>query len=451
MTGAAILIIDDEENLRKLLARIIELEGYTVYQAANAKSALKVLDREPIHVVIIDVKLPDANGVELTAKLKSGFPDIEVIVLTAFGTIQDGVQAIKNGAFDYLTKGDHKDKIIPLLAKASEKALLQQKIVALENKLSEKFNFNHVLGDSKAIRDAVALGRKVAVTDTTVLLTGETGTGKEVFARAIHYGGPRKNEPFVAVNCSALGKDILESELFGHREGAFSHREGAFTGATKDKIGLFQEANEGTIFLDEIAEMSVELQAKLLRVLEEGAFIRVGDTKETKVNVRVLAATNRVLDEEIKNGHFREDLFYRLSVFQIQLPPLRERKEDIRPIADFFVQHFAAKVNRRIGGMSPDFVKALLNHAWKGNVRELKNVIERTVILADQETLTPDLLPTDFNASMADMNSLDLQSVEKAHIQKILVHVQGNKAQAARLLNIGLTTLYQKIKDYNIV
>jgi DNA-binding NtrC family response regulator len=444
MNGAAILIIDDEENLRKLLARIIELEGYTVYQAANAKSALKVLERERIHVVIIDVKLPDANGVELTAKLKSGFPDIEVIVLTAFGTIQDGVQAIKNGAFDYLTKGDHKDKIIPLLAKSSEKALLRQKIVVLESKLSEKFNFTHVLGKSKEIRQAVALGTKVAATNTTVLLTGETGTGKEVFARAIHYGSPRKNEPFVAVNCSALGKDILESELFGHREGAF-------TGATKDKIGLFQEANEGTIFLDEIAEMSVELQAKLLRVLEEGAFIRVGDTKETKVNVRVITATNRVLDEEIKNGHFREDLFYRLSVFQIHLPPLRERKEDIQPIADFFVQHFAAKVNRRIGGMSPDFVKALLNHAWKGNVRELKNVIERTVILADGETLTPDLLPTDFNASMADVNTLDLQSVEKAHIQKILVHVQGNKAQAARLLKLGLTTLYQKIKDYNII
>ena len=275
MNGAVILIIDDEENLRKFLARIIELEGYTVYQAATAKSALKVLEKELIHVVIIDVKLPDANGVELTPKLKSSFPNVEVIVLTAFGTIQDGVQAIKNGAFDYLTKGDHKDKIIPLLAKASEKALLRQKIVALENKLSEKFNFTHVLGESNVIRQAVALGRKVAATDTTVLLTGETGTGKEIFAQAIHYASPRKNKPFVAVNCSALGKDILESELFGHREGAF-------TGATKDKIGLFQEANDGTIFLDEIAEMSVELQAKLLRVLEEGAFIRVGDTKETK-------------------------------------------------------------------------------------------------------------------------------------------------------------------------
>lgn len=444
MNGAAILIIDDEENLRKLLARIIELEGYTVFQAATAKSALKVLERELLHVVIIDVKLPDANGVEFTSKLKSSFPDVEVIVLTAFGTIQDGVQAIKNGAFDYLTKGDHKDRIIPLLAKASEKALLRQKIVTLENKLSEKFNFTHVLGESKVIRQAVALGRKVAATDTTVLLTGETGTGKEIFAQAIHYASPRKNKTFVAVNCSALGKDILESELFGHREGAF-------TGATKDKIGLFQEANDGTIFLDEIAEMSVELQAKLLRVLEEGAFIRVGDTKETRVNVRVIAATNRVLEQEIKNGHFREDLFYRLSVFQIPLPPLRDRKEDIQPIADFFVQHFAAKVNKRISGMSTDFMNALLRHGWKGNVRELKNVIERIVILADQETLTPNLMPYDFNAKDAHANLLDLQSVEKAHIQKILSHVQGNKTQAARLLNIGLTTLYQKIKDYQIV
>ena len=443
MNCAAILIVDDEENLRKLLARIIELEGYAVRQAPNAKSALKILERESIQVVICDVKLPDANGVELTSRIKSSFPDTEVIVLTAFGTIEDGVRAMKNGAFDYLTKGEHQDKIIPLLAKASEKASLRQKISRLENTLAEKFSFDHVLGDSPLIHQAIALGKKVAVTDTTVLLTGETGTGKEVFAQAIHYLSPRKAKTFVAVNCSALGKDILESELFGHKEGAF-------TGAIRDKTGLFQEANEGTIFLDEIGEMSVELQAKLLRVLEAGTFIRVGETKETKVNVRVITATNRNLEEEISKGHFREDLFYRLSVFQILLPALRERTEDIKPLAEFFVQHFAAKVNKRIGGMSPDFLKALLQHGWKGNVRELKNVIERTVILSGHETLTPDLLPYDFNAITTGENSMDLQSVEKAHILKALAMTGGNKTQAARLLNIGLTTLYQKIKDFHL-
>ena len=243
MNCAAILIIDDEETLRKLLARIIELEGYAVHQAPNAKSALKILERESIQVVICDVKLPDANGVELTSRIKSSFPDTEVIVLTAFGTIEDGVRAIKNGAFDYLTKGEHQDKIIPLLAKASEKASLRQKISRLESKLAEKFSFDHVLGHSQLIHQAIVLGKKVAVTNTTVFLTGETGTGKEVFAQAIHYMSPRKAKPFVAVNCSALGKDILESELFGHKEGSF-------TGATRDKTGLFQEANEGTIFLD---------------------------------------------------------------------------------------------------------------------------------------------------------------------------------------------------------
>ncbi len=443
MNCAAILIVDDEENLRKLLARIIELEGYAVRQAPNAKSALKILERESIQVVICDVKLPDANGVELTSRIKSSFPDTELIVLTAFGTIEDGVRAMKNGAFDYLTKGEHQDKIIPLLAKASEKASLRQKISRLENTLAEKFSFDHVLGDSPLIHQAIALGKKVAVTDTTVLLTGETGTGKEVFAQAIHYLSPRKAKTFVAVNCSALGKDILESELFGHKEGAF-------TGAIRDKTGLFQEANEGTIFLDEIGEMSVELQAKLLRVLEAGTFIRVGETKETKVNVRVITATNRNLEEEISKGHFREDLFYRLSVFQILLPALRERTEDIKPLAEFFVQHFAAKVNKRIGGMSPDFLKALLQHGWKGNVRELKNVIERTVILSGHETLTPDLLPYDFNAITTGENSMDLQSVEKAHILKALAMTGGNKTQAARLLNIGLTTLYQKIKDFHL-
>lgn len=438
----AVLIIDDEENLRKLLARILELEGYSVFQAPDAKSALRILEREVLQVVVVDVKLPDANGVELTLKLKSNFPAVEVLVLTAFGTIQDGVQAIKNGAFDYLTKGDHQDKIIPLVAKAFEKALLKQQISVLEQKLSDRFSFDHILGKSNPIRHAIGLGIKVAATDTTVLLTGETGTGKEVFAEAIHYAGARRSKSFVAVNCSALGKDILESELFGHREGAF-------TGATRDKPGLFQEANEGTIFLDEIGEMSLELQARLLRVLESGTFIPVGGTKEIKVNVRLIAATNRDLPEEIRKQHFREDLFYRLSVFQIPLPSLRDRKEDIRPLAEFFVRHFAAKVNKRIVSMSPEFVDALGKHPWKGNVRELKNVIERAVILAEEEMLGPGLLPYDFNAEMAE-GSMELRTVEKAHIRKVLAMTGGNKTQAARLLDIGLTTLYQKIKDYQL-
>jgi DNA-binding NtrC family response regulator len=443
VSRASILIIDDEENLRQLLARIIELEGYEVHQATNIKTAWRALEREVIHVIIIDVKLPDGNGVELTGEIKSKYPAIEIIVLTAFGTIHDGVRAIKNGAFDYLTKGDHQDKILPLLSRASEKALLSHQVAALQKRLSTKFGFDHILGQSKAIADAIALAKKVAATDTTVLLTGETGTGKEVFAQAIHYEGRRHNKPVVAVNCSALGKDILDSELFGHREGAF-------TGATRDRIGLFKEADGGTIFLDEIGEMHVDLQAKLLRVLESGTFIRVGDTKETKVDVRVIAATNRSLDDEIKDHHFRTDLFYRLSVFQIQLPSLRERRDDVPALAEYFYKLFGDKTNKTISGMSKEFIAALKDHPWKGNVRELKNIIERAVILSDFPTLRPDVLPSDFNVN-SNGTALDLESVERNHIQKVLANTNGNKTQAAKILNIGLTTLYQKIKDYNLV
>lgn len=440
-----VLIIDDEDNLRKLLGRIIELEGYKVFEAPNAKTAVRILESEKIQVVLSDVKLPDANGVELTGKLKALYPTIEFIMLTAFGTIEDGVKAIKNGAFDYLTKGDHQDKILPLLGKATEKALLQQKVFELESKLSEKHGFEKVLGASALIKQAVELGRKVALTDTTVLLTGETGTGKEIFAQAIHYESGRRTKPFVAVNCSALGKDILESELFGHKAGAF-------TGAVKDKRGLFEEAHTGTIFLDEIGEMNLDLQAKLLRVLETGTFIKVGETSTTKVDVRVIAATNRDLQYEINKEHFRSDLYYRLSVFQISLPALRDRSEDIEPLAQFFLQHFSAKVNKRINGMTSGFLKALRNHTWKGNIRELKNVIERAVILTDTSEVTEAMLPLDFYSTEAAIDTaLDLATAEKKHIQKVLLLTKGNKTQAAKLLGIGLTTLYQKIKDYHLV
>ncbi|HRI78355.1 MAG TPA: sigma-54 dependent transcriptional regulator [Cyclobacteriaceae bacterium] len=436
-----VLIIDDEDNLRKLMCRIIELEGYKVFEVATAKAATKILETETIHVVVSDVKLPDGNGIDLTAKLKQQYPAVEFIVLTAYGTIQDGVNAIKKGAFDYLIKGEHQEKLLPLLSKACEKSQLQQKVLLLEKKLSDKFGFENVLGTSSPIQQAVELARKVSNTDATVLLRGETGTGKEVFAQAIHYSGSRKTKSFVAVNCSALGKDILESELFGHKAGSF-------TGAIKDQKGLFEEAHEGTIFLDEIGEMSLELQTKLLRVLETNAFLRIGDTKETKVNVRVIAATNRDLADDIHNNRFREDLFYRLSVFQIKLPALRERKQDIQALTLHFIALFAAKVNKRISGMTNDFIEALEKHEWRGNVRELKNIIERSIILCDQEKLTQDFLPFDFNTT--DNGSLDLESVEKNHIKKVLDITNGNKTEAAKILKIGLTTLYQKIKDYQL-
>ncbi|WP_080058812.1 sigma-54-dependent transcriptional regulator [Spirosoma aerolatum] len=447
---ATILLIDDESRLRQLLARILELEGYAVLEAENARAGLKILEREEVQLVISDVKLPDKNGIELSAQIKQLYPATEIIVLTAYGTISDGVTAIKNGAFDYITKGDDNDRIIPLVSRAIEKATLQLRIQQLEKQVGQRYGFESIIGHSKAIQQAIDLARKVAVTDTTVLLTGETGTGKEVFAQAIHQASLRRTGPFVAINCGALGKDILESELFGHRAGAF-------TGASRDQKGLFAEATKGTIFLDEIGEMPLDLQAKLLRVLETHEFLRVGDTKPTKTDVRVIAATNRGLEQEANAGHFRLDLYYRLSVFQIELPPLRDRRDDIAGLAQQFARQYATKLGKRDIRLSTEFIQKLQQHPWKGNIRELKNVIERAVILAEspQNTpveLTPDLLPHEIQtavsaANVGDSSALDLATVEQRHIRRVLQHTNGNKTEAARLLGIGLTSLYRKLSE----
>ncbi|MFN8355846.1 MAG: sigma-54 dependent transcriptional regulator [Spirosomataceae bacterium] len=441
-----LLIIDDEKNLRELLARILDLEGYTVLQAGTAREAWRVLEQDTIHVVLCDVKLPDAHGVALTQQIKQQYPALEIIQLTAYGTIQDGVQAIKNGAFDYLTKGDDNDKIIPLVAKATEKAILQHRVLHLEQQVTKRFGFGNILGQAPAILEAISLARKVTPTDTTVLLTGETGTGKELFAQAIHYESPRKDKAFVALNCSAIAKDLLESELFGHKSGAF-------TGAMRDKKGLLEEAHQGSIFLDEIGEMPLELQAKLLRVLETSEFFKVGDSKPTKINVRVIAATNRNLEHEAAQGQFRLDLFYRLSVFQIQLPSLQERKTDIPALCAFFATFFAKKLNKSTPKLSVEFLEKMQQHRWKGNIRELKNVMERAMILCDQPALSLQDLPLEFRLGVSfteGHDALDLATVEKLHIAKVLHHTQGNKTETARLLGIGLTTLYRKLEEYGL-
>ena len=440
---ATILIIDDEKKLSGLLSRIIELEGFRVLQAVTGKEGLKLLAQEDVLVVLSDVKLPDVNGVDLVKDIKAKKPYVEVINLTAYGTISDGVKAIQNGAFNYITKGDDNDKIIPLINQAVNKARLQQRIFEQEKKVQNKFSFAQIIGSSKPVTDAVTLARKVAATDTTVLLLGETGTGKEVFASAIHYESQRRLMPFVAINCSSFTAELLESELFGYKAGAF-------TGALKDKKGLLEEAHHGTVFLDEIGEVSMELQAKLLRVLESKTFIKVGDTQTTKVNVRILAATNRDLQKEAEAGHFRLDLFYRLSVFTIHLPSLNERKADIELLAKYYLKDFTAKIGKRTIKLTDDFLHLLNRHHWKGNIRELKNVMERVVILADEDTLTPDLLPAEFNYQSFDTSSLALETIERQHIQKVLAHTNGNKTETARLLGIGLTTLYRKLDEYKM-
>lgn len=444
-----VLIIDDEEKIRTLLSKIITLEGFEVVQAGDIKSGLKKLEIVDVDVVICDVKLPDGSGVEATKNIKERYPSVEIILLTAYGNIADGVQAMKNGAFDYITKGDDNNKIIPLLYKATEKVTLAKRVMQLEKQLGNKYSFDNIIGKSKTLGTSIDAAKKVADSDTTVLLTGETGTGKEVFAQAIHNASSRNKQNFVAVNCSAFSKELLENELFGHKAGAF-------TGAVKDSKGIFEEANNGTVFLDEIGEMPLDLQAKLLRVLETGEFLKVGDSKPTKVNVRIIAATNRNLQQEAEEGHFREDLFYRIAVFQISLPPLRERVVDIEELAEFFLCTFTNKTNKKISTISKKYLEALKQHSWKGNIRELKNVIERSIILTDGTELTEISLPVELQqltlaaTREKTLSAFDLASAEKIHIQKVLNYTNGNKTETAKLLNIALTTLYRKIDEYHI-
>ena len=447
MASAKILVIDDEEKLRSLMKRIISLEGFTVSEAGNLKQAEKLIEKEQPEVLLCDVKLPDGNGVDFVSKIKTKYPGIEIILLTAFATVQDGVQAIKNGAFDYIVKGNDNDKIIPLLNRAIEKVQLQKRLQQLQKQVGRQYSFENILGSSNEIKEAVQLAKKVSATDTTVLLLGETGTGKEVFAQAIHAGSKRSAQPFLAVNCSSFSKELLESEIFGHKAGAF-------TGAVKDKKGLIEEADHGTLFLDEIGEMAMDLQTKLLRVLETNEFIKVGDSKPSKVDVRIITATNRDLKQDIENGKFREDLFYRLNVFTISLPPLRDRKKDIPGLAKHFLTLFADKTNKRISTIQPEVMEHLQAYDWKGNIRELKNTIERAVILEDNDQLTVSSLPFELQnieSGSGDISSaFHLSTIEKQHIQKVLHHTKGNKTKAAELLGIGLTTLYRKMEEYHI-
>jgi len=438
-----VLIIDDEEQLRKLLTRIISLEGFKIVEAASLKTAMDQLNRQAIDVVLCDVRLPDGNGVEFVRTVQTKYPAIEIILLTAYGNIPDGVQAIKNGAFDYIVKGNDNDRIIPLLHQAVDKAkTVTQSAVKIRE--GNSVVFDDILGNSPIIRDAIRIAEKIAATDTSVLLTGETGTGKEVFASAIHSASKRAKNALVAINCSAFPSELLESELFGHKAGAF-------TSAAKDKKGLIELAEKGTLFLDEIGELKVDLQAKILRVIEVGEYIKIGDEKKSKADIRLITATNRDLNKEIQQGNFREDLYYRLNVFSIQLPPLRDRPDDIPLLAEHFRAIFTKRENRQNLSISKEAMTLLQQSGWQGNIRELRNVIERAVILCDRDKIFPEDLPYEIQKQQASQaNTLSLMSVEKKHIEKVLLHTKGNKTKAADLLGIGLTTLYRKLEEYHV-
>ena len=435
-----ILIIDDEEQFRKLLSRVISLEGFTVTESADLKTATAKLKTATFDAVLCDVKLPDGNGVDFVKTIKNNYPAAETILLTAYGNIPDGVQAIKNGAFDYLVKGDENNRIIPLLNQAIAKAQYNRSAAVRVDKPS--IGFDAILGQSKRLLDAVHTAQKIAVTDIPVLLLGETGSGKEVFANAIHQNSKRKDHSFVAINCSAFNKELLESELFGHKSGAF-------TGAMKDKKGLVEVAEKGTLFLDEIGELGAELQAKLLRFLENNEFIKLGDTKVSKSDVRIIAATNRNLQQETAEKRFREDLYFRLNVVSIELPALRERKEDIPLLAAHFLQRIAAKENKPLPTIQAGVWPLLENYPWKGNIRELKNNIERAFVLGNGTELLPGDFPYEIQQQTATAG-LSLAAIEQHHIQKILQYTEGNKTRAAQLLGIGLATLYRKMEQYGI-
>ncbi|MBH8567286.1 sigma-54-dependent Fis family transcriptional regulator [Microvirga sp. STS02] len=452
MPTGTLLIIDDEARLRQLLAQVLELEGYTVLQAPDARRGLELLQQHAADILLVlsDVKLPDANGVDLLPRFKAAAPDAEVVLLTAFGTIPDGVKAMKLGAFDYLTKGDFEQQLVVVVERAAEKARLRQRVTELERRVGQQYRFESMIGESAELRRVQQLARQVAPTDSTVLLEGPTGSGKELFAQAIHQASGRKGKAFVAVNCSAFPKDLLESELFGYKKGAF-------TGALADKKGLLEEANNGTLFLDEIGELELNVQAKFLRVLESQSFTKLGDTKPTKVNLRLVAATNRNLKQEADDGRFRPDLYYRLSVFTIQVPPLKDRPADVAPLAQFFLQHFAARLSKRLPGLSEEALAMLQRYPWPGNVRELKNVLERATILAPNgELLSADYLPDEFHAlgrpvkPGADAADESLRALEARHIGKLMGELEGNKPDVAKKLGIGLTTLYRKLEEYGL-
>ncbi len=453
--GNHILIIDDEKNYLLILEAILEEENYTVTALSDPVMAMTYLDESEVDVVITDMKMPGMTGQEVLEAVRKRYPYIPVMIMTAFGSIDRAVEAMKSGAFDYITKPFANDEILLSVRKALKLSLAEQQNRLLRESLAEKFGKETIIGHSKPIQDVLTLAGKVAPTRSTVLVTGESGTGKELVARAIHIASDRKDMPFISVNCMSLNPGVLESELFGHEKGSF-------TGAVALKRGRFELAQGGTLFLDEIGELSHEMQVKLLRVLQERVIERVGGTETIAVDFRLVAATNKNLQDEIVAGRFREDLFYRLNVVNIHLPPLRERREDIPILASHFLRKFALENNRQIQGFTAGAIDYLSAYEWPGNVRQLENVIERCVVLANRDVIDVDDLPAELRdeetqfKSAVDLLPLKvnlsetLEKIEAALIRRALVHSGFVQVKTAELLDVSKSLLQYKLKKYKI-
>ncbi len=451
-----VLVIDDEQNMQHMLRAILSRSGYLVETAGNGQQGLDMLQVGNLDFVLCDIRMPVMDGMDFLQKASALEHGATIIMMSAYGTVDSAIEAMKQGAYDYISKPFKAEEILLVLKKAEERESLQRENAALRRQLADiggPSGFGRMVGKSKKMQEIFQLATKVAQHATTVLVTGESGTGKELVARGIHDLSPRKGKPFVAINCGGIPENLLESELFGYVKGAF-------TGAEKNKKGLFEEADGGTIFLDEIGELPVSMQVKLLRVLQEQEIRPVGAARSRKVDVRVIAATARDLAREVREGDFREDLFYRLNVVNIHIPPLRERSEDIPLLSRHFAEKLAARMDVEVNGIAPAAMQLLMGHSWPGNVRELENVIERAVILAEKKVILPENLPSEFGTKrqarrlddfFAGFSIKKAQKImEKSLIRRALDATGGNKSKAAELLEISYPSLLGKIKDYGL-
>ncbi len=452
----SIVIVDDEKHYPLILKEVLSEEGYISYPASSGMEALDILKQEEIDLVLTDVKMPGMDGVELLSRIKEIAPNIPVIVMTAHGSVEKAVEAMQKGAYTFIQKPFENEELLSHISKALSIYRIVQENVRLRDAISSTYSFDNIIGKSKPMKDLYEIIRKVAPTNANVLIEGESGTGKELVAKSIHYNSDRKSNALIAVNCSAFAESLLESELFGHEKGAF-------TGATSRKKGRFELADKGTLFLDEIGELPLGLQVKLLRVLQEKSFERVGGVKSVLVDFRLIAATNKNLEKEVKNGLFREDLYYRLNVVKAKIPPLRERKEDIPLLVSHFINKYAieGQSSMKARGITQDAARLLFGQQWKGNVRELENAIERAVILSSDEDITPADLPLSIRQHIGLDLDLDgipenaglaetLLSVEKRMIQRAMGLAGGVQTRAADILGIGKSGLNQKLKKYGL-